>query len=117
MKKLLALLLVALTILPMIVACQDATEKPAVTTDGGTQAPGETEDPFKTDVPQQDFKEWNFNIMCPWPDHWGKDSYNVEEDTGDSIVSAIYTRNRQLEDYFNITITSFIWPTLTHTQP
>jgi len=105
MKRILAMLLAMLTMIPLLVACQDASGPAQQTTDAATTEPAET-DPFDHGVPKTDYKEREFLISAPWPDHWGKDSYNVEEDSGDSIVSAIYKRNREVESYFNITIQS-----------
>jgi len=107
MKKLLALFLALLMLIPMLVACQDATDKPGETTvgDDGTKEPSETTAPWDHGIPKTDYKEREFYISVPLSgDMWGELSYDREEDNGDAIESAIYKRNREVEDFFNITI-------------
>jgi|GEM_PF-1846412 len=104
MKQVLCLLLAVLTLLPLLCACAvrkptDGGETTASSTTGGTV--GETELPLP---PKTDYKEWEFTIAAPQPNDWGVMSYDREEMTNDTINDAIYTRNRQLEKYFNITI-------------
>lgn len=107
MKKtlslILALLTLALGVLP-IFGCSDTTQREDDTTSNSITGEKETEDPFDDKVPTQDFNEREFLIMLPYPEDLGANHYVVEEDSGDSIVSAIYTRNAVIEDRFNITI-------------
>ena len=105
-KRIFTLFLALLMLFPLLTACMTSEDSPKQTTGGDTE-PLDTADPFDHGIEKTDYKERTFRIMCPWPDHWGKDSYNVEEDSGDSVVSAIYKRNREVEAYFNITIESF----------
>jgi len=110
MKKILAVLLALLTLIPLLVACQDTPEKPAVTTVGQTKDPDATgsEDGQTTEevsgVPQTDYKEREFKIAAPQP--WGNTYFDRDEMTNDTVNDAIYTRNSELESFFNITISS-----------
>lgn len=104
MKKLLALLLALLCILPLIVACQDTPGDSSATTNGESGSPEATTDPFDDHVPEYDFEEREFFIMAPGG--WGNTYFDREEMTDETINDAIYTRNRLLENRFNITIRS-----------
>lgn len=105
MKKLLALFLCCLILVPMIVACQDNDKPSDETTDAGTKDPTATEDPYKTGVPENlDYEEREFVIAAP--ETWGNTYFDREEMTDEPINDSIYNRNRTLEDRFNITIRS-----------
>ena len=104
-KRILAILLALLTLIPLLIACQDSSE-PVVGTDPVTTEAPETMDPTKDEVPDQDFKEREFLILLPNPEDLGANNYDVEEDSGDAIISAIYRRNSEIERRFNITITT-----------
>lgn len=106
MKKLLALFLCCLILLPMIVACQD-NNKPSDETTAGveSQDPSETADPYKTGVPENlDYQEREFVIAAP--ETWGNTYFDRDEMTDEPINDSIFTRNRTLEARFNITIRS-----------
>ncbi len=104
MKKTLALLLALLTLLPLALGCQSGDGETDQTTAPDDQDSTQvTEDPTADEVPEMDLKEWNYIIGAPGD---GTSFFNVEEDAGDTISSAIYSRNRQLEKRFNIIISS-----------
>lgn len=106
MKKhsFMCIILAVLSMLPLFAACQDTKPNESITTDGTTDAPQETDDPYDDKVPDQDFHEWTFTISAPAPSNWGAASYDREETNEDTINDAIYTRNRNLEQRFNIKI-------------
>ena len=108
MKRMLCLLLALLTMIPLLIACSDG-EKPSLPTGdttaaitGGDTDPAETRDPYDHGVEQIDYKEWDFVIVAPQPK--GAAYFDREEMTQETVNDAIYTRNRLLEEYFNITI-------------
>ncbi len=103
MKKLLALLLALFTLLPLFVACQNNTSDGPTTTAGQDETP-DAEDEIKDNVPDLDFEEWDFIIAGP--ESWGNTYFDRTETTGDQVNDAIHDRNRQLEQRFNITISS-----------
>ncbi len=102
MKKILALVLTLMTLLPLFVACGTPSEQPKETT-GETKLPAE-DDPFNDEVPDQDFEEWEFMIGAPEGE--GPEHFDRTESTGDHLNDAIYNRNRSLETRFNIIISS-----------
>lgn len=104
MKKILVLILAVLMVLPIVVSCANPSEDPAVTSGQAETVPPETEDPFADNVPEADYEEYEFIIAAP--ETWGSTYFDREEETADAINDAIYTRNRQLEQRFNITISS-----------
>ncbi len=111
MKKFLALLLAVLTLVPMFVACQDSGDKPSDSTAKPNDDVTETDDPYDDKLPEDLYYEdemdgRDFVIAAPSHADWGPEWYNLEEDTGDTIDSAIYNRNRQLEERFGIVISS-----------
>ncbi len=66
-------------------------------------------DPFDPGLPDElyfDDMDHAFTIAAPKHNDWGPAWYNQEEDNGDTIDSAIYTRNRKLEIQFGIVIES-----------
>ncbi|MCQ2426650.1 MAG: hypothetical protein MJ070_10985 [Lachnospiraceae bacterium] len=103
MKKLLALLLLVLMLFSVAVGC---AEKPNDQPTGESQTNAEeTTDPFDDGVPDDlTYDGWTFTITAPWPDDWGIMSYDREETTADDINDAIYRRNRQIEERFDIDI-------------
>ena len=104
MKKITALLLTLLVLLPLAVGCSDRGNNSVVTGDQNSAA--ET-DPYDDEVPENlKFDGRTFTIGAPWPEEWGVDSYDRIEQTGDTINDAIYRRNRYLENRFDITIKS-----------
>ncbi len=116
MKKALALLLTLLALLPCIAACQQTTEQPDETTaakddDTIDTSIVETEDPYDDKLPDDlNYINMEHTFMFATPQSadptWGAPWYNVDEDSGDSIDSAIYKRNRQIEARFDILIDS-----------
>ena len=102
-KMLLALVLVLLMVLPVILACQNTTDDPGDTTPVSTGT-SETEDPFDDKVPTVDYQEREFLIAAPEP--WGDTYFDREEETAEAINDAIFTRNRALEERFNISVSS-----------
>jgi len=103
MKKALALLLAILALLP-IVACQAPSTQGPSTTVGSETDPAETRDPTAHDIPRTDYKQREFVILSPEP--YGAPYFDREEMNEETVNDAIYNRNRQVEDYFNIVIKS-----------
>ncbi|MBO5648953.1 MAG: hypothetical protein J6S76_03465, partial [Clostridia bacterium] len=104
-----AWLLTLCAVMPMAVACGDDTEKQPETT---TAEKKETEtidenDPYadrlkvSDDRGEYDFGEYEYRIVCTD----GKELYVQDEDSADTVDSAIYRRNRAVEDRFNCKIT------------
>lgn len=101
MKKLLTLLLVAIMLVPSLVACSNDGDKTDETVALSTET-GEEMDA----VPELDFEGHEFAFATPTFQDWGAASYDQEEDSGDVVKSAIYKRNAQIETRFNITISA-----------
>lgn len=107
MKKTLLLLVFAL-LLPAFAACSgDAGD--AVTnvseTSGQTETTtaAETRDPLLDDLGEFDFKGYEFRVVSAQYDPAGTFVlFDTPEQTGEVLVDSLYTRNREIEDRFNI---------------
>ncbi len=104
-----AWLLTLCAVMPMAVACGDDSGKNPGTT---TAEKKETEtidenDPYadrlkvSDDLGEYDFKEYEYRIMSADGRGW---HYFIEEDDSDVINTAIYQRNRAVEERFNCKI-------------
>ena len=109
--RLLAVVLAAVMLLPLA-ACADnsgnndqESADPAHTTEEVTE-----EDPYKTfDVPDLTFGNYEFNVLSA--DY--KEFYtplDVEKLTGEIVSDAIYTRNRTIEDVYQIKFSNDLLP-------
>ena len=114
-----ALVLVAITLLPMIIACADRTDTPSDTTAGGnngdagnvaTTAIPETTSPYDengylkdTLSPDLNFNNYKFN-MLGW--NTSLPDFYVEMDMGDTVVDTIFFRNLAVEERLGITLSA-----------
>lgn len=114
-----ALVLVAITLLPMIIACADRTDTPSDTTAGGnngdagnvaTTAIPETTSPYDengylkdTLSPDLNFNNYQFN-MLGW--NTSLPDFYVEMDMGDTVVDTIFFRNLAVEERLGITLSA-----------
>ena len=109
LKKILALLLVVLMVVPVMVSCGDKTEKPGNSIDYNTEAKGdadadEEEDPLIAEIDDHvselatnyNFKGKTFTWIGP--DGW--EAPVEDEETGDVESDAMYFRQREIEDKF-----------------
>lgn len=115
-KRLLAALLLCALLLPGFASCSEQTveETPPVTavpsdsaTDPGEAAEPEEEvrNPLLDDITDTfDFEGDTFTISLPQPTDLGAVYYDREELNGDAINDAIYTRNTEVEERFNVVI-------------
>ncbi len=124
-KKLLALILAILMVLPAIVSCGGKTEKPSGGINYGESANDdvdvdEEEDPLIDEVnnhvdeiaSQFNFKGKTFTWMGP--DSW--EAPKEDEETGDVEDDAMYYRQRDIEDKFGLTWVNNRAPTSTATD-
>lgn len=110
-NRLLSLILAALILSASLASCaEDTTEDTSADTSNAADpsavdtAADETEDPFvKDDLPaDMDYDEATMTVLC-W-EGWDKNEFFVEEDTGEIVDSAVYTRNLAVEERMNITL-------------
>ncbi len=107
-SRIIALVLVVF-MLVFAVACNlgDKGEKDTTNPNGTTNPAGETTDPnydakgyWKDDLPDElDFKESQIKVL-----NWDaeRDEFFIEEDTGDPVTSAIFSRNAEIEQRLNV---------------
>ncbi len=106
--KLAALLLAALTLLPVATSCGTTTEETPATSTGAATDPtvteAETEDPsYICDLPDNlNYQKEEINIQCmDWPAR--SDEFISESELGAGVISdAVYTRNLTVENQLNV---------------
>ena len=99
-KRILALVLAVLTVLPMLVACTDNKSGGGTGTGGGTNVdvPG-------TVVPNDlTFSGETFTILCREDNAWGEWLHEIaaDEDATELVNEAVYKRNLQVEEMFDL---------------
>lgn len=68
----------------------------------------ETADPYDDEIPDTfDYAGETFSIACPKPEDLGCIFYDRDELNGDVLNDAIYTRNTEIEQRFNVIIDTF----------
>lgn len=105
MKRFISVLLFLLMV--FFTACSgDTPEKTAESTAGDTAAAETEAEMISDNLPEKDFAGSSFQFLTRecCPSH-SKGLY-AEENSGDVIETAVYTRNRLIEERFNITIRS-----------
>lgn len=112
MKKALIFLLILLTVLPCAIACKTggdpedtkATDTVGFDTNGGTDTSDSvTEDPYDDKVPDDlKFDGRTFTMAAPIPS--GYVVFYQETDSDNPVDSAVYKRNKILEERFDIKI-------------
>lgn len=109
MKRLLILILSTVLLLSAITACASGEKEPGgepAETAETTEA--ETADPYDDGIPNEyDFAGAAFSIACPKPEDLGCVFYDRDESNGDVLNDAIYTRNTEIEQRFNVLIDTF----------
>ena len=117
-KRMLALLMALITLLPMVVACGgsgevDATTTAATTTtaaDATTAATETTTEGYavKDNLPEDlKFTGKTISIISRGRS-WCKDEVSVEALTGDVINDAVYNRNAAVEDRLGVKIVNYL---------
>ncbi|MBO4422938.1 MAG: hypothetical protein J5879_05835 [Clostridia bacterium] len=113
MKKLIAFMLVCMTVLACAVGCVEHND-PTVTTGGAestaeesTEAPETVDDGYVADLPEETFPGV-FNILCEGA-FWGtEDNLYYEEASDDPILDAVWRRVEKMKDQFDVDI--FVTP-------
>ena len=108
-KRIPALLLTLLFVLPLAVSCgSEPAQTPSQTTAAEAGTPTETteavtEDPLADNLPAKDYDGYKFRFYT-FMDY--DETYAPESQTGDVVNDAVYLRNQTVEERFNIRITS-----------
>lgn len=98
-------LMLAFFMLCTVWGCSGTAETADAGTEGESTAAGETGDTALADnLPEADYEGASFRTLTRrcCPSH--KSGLYTEEDSGDVIENAVYTRNRMVEERFNITV-------------
>jgi len=117
-KRLFCLLIASVMVFSVIsCAAEDDTQNAGETTAPLTEVTEETTSPeLQPDLPESDFEESSFTFLCRFieGEHWApwnpRDIY-VEEQNGEIINDSVYTRNRFVEEKYNISIDWYSTPT------
>lgn len=116
MKKIIVATLCAVLCISILSACnQESADSNTTTTTAsvGESADEESEEiettteedrSGKDDLSDYNFEEYEFKIFARQPGDWFHAYYDFEELPSEEIDAAIYMRNRNLEDRFNISI-------------
>jgi hypothetical protein len=110
LKRLLCVLLAASSIFCAVSCAGAADGIPDDTGASDTETPAETTPAeLQPDLPESDFEEYTFTFLCRYIDdpHWApwnpRDIF-VEGQNGEVINDSVYTRNRFVEETYNINI-------------
>lgn len=112
--RIMTLVLALLMVCALVVACADPADDPNDTSDTNDQAQGDNQG----DNPEDSNYDANGYIKDNLPAdldynkaevmvlHWNaeRDEFTVEELTGDGVLDAIWTRNANIEDRLNVTL-------------
>ena len=105
MKRFIVLALIAM----LLISCgAEVSDTPDVTDADDTQAEivSETEpEVITTDLPDADYDGYVFRAYVPTPNVWASCTFNIDDETGDTVNDAIYLRNRTIEEKFNVVLT------------
>ena len=105
-KRILSLILACLMLLPLLIACSDKPDSGRTDPAGsGTASASPVTEPvteyvFHDAVPELDFDGEEFDILQTSEKNW----LYVEDLNGEKLNDAVYERNREMEERFNITI-------------
>lgn len=124
-KKLLSFILAVLLVMPAVVSCSDNKDETANTSSAENTQPNqtevtETEEETKAeildDLPEVTYDGYEYMIYNgnELTNDWFITNYvNFTEDSADVLESAVYRRNRLVEERFDIAIQETILPTTT----
>lgn len=112
-----ALILASLIASGTLFSCGEAAEVSSPASNPETTAPaeeivteGETTESFDPGLPEQDYGGSTFTILTKGVaayNEWGEVSIWTESENGEVVNDAIYDRNRQIEETYNIVIAEY----------
>lgn len=105
MKKTLALILTFIIMATALISCK----KPGGQGDGTGDVTTDTKDIYADNVPDGlNYNGYEFTMAFPQPADNGLDFYIIDDGSvASQIDTAVYNRNRQIEDRFGITLGGF----------
>jgi len=123
MKKKIAVVFMLICALSVLMSCDsENTSEPEERRDGGNAVSdninnnnsSENEAPaaivYESDAPVSDFGGRNFTVLI-WENFVGDMDFTAEEMNGDPINDAVYMKNLEISEIFNLNITTVgIWP-------
>lgn len=114
-KKILAITLVLLMLLPTVISCaKNDNDENGSESDSASASVSETDDLYdengylKDSLPDLDFGGYEFNILG-WDDGY-VDDFWVEESSGSAVSASLYARNKTVESRLNIKIDATFIP-------
>lgn len=105
MKKILALLLAALMLCPLFIACKDSEENPDIT---NSSVPDVTVPVVEEDTPDLPSPEeigdisGDFNILVSG--NYARNDFKSDDEGGTAVETAIYRRNMYIKDTYDVDI-------------
>ncbi len=95
--------LLALLLSVSFIACVKKENNPQ-STDSETSEGGDTSDPYLA-LPTENYNDYTFNVLIR-DENWIVADMFQEEPSSDVVQSAIYDRNRKIEDRYSIKLNS-----------
>ena len=107
-KKHIILTAIIMTVACFITSCSDTAEEPILVTE--TTAVETEIEKLLPDLPEMAFEGAEFRILVPQPgagdwQDWGSRDVIAEEQSGETINDAVYSRNLFVEDKYDVNIT------------
>lgn len=105
MKKSLRLMTIVLLMSQILVSCGAESRGEATgpaDTSSGDESTAEVETSILDSLPERDYGGAEYNILAPIKECYGDTKFYVEEMTGDKLSDAVYKRNKDVEDMYNI---------------
>ena len=104
-KKILAILLVVMMLLPMVISCSkdkgDQTESDSVSADSSGEEQYDENGYLKDSLPELDYDDYEFKILA-WDVYAARGDFHIETATGELVPDSIYKRNVAVQDRLNI---------------
>ena len=106
MKRFILLLLIAVLLVSCAAGDDGGTVDVTTAADIGAEVTSETEpELIVPELPEADYGGYVFRAYVPTPNVWASCTFNIDDETGDTVNDAIYLRNRAIEEQFNVVLT------------
>ncbi|MHC1693752.1 MAG: hypothetical protein AB9835_00445 [Eubacteriales bacterium] len=103
MKRLIALIMSLLIVLAATFGCSSEKAGVIATTETPTDITPQTTQPIST-LPAKDFEGKAIRFLVSTETLWGYDLMDAESETGEAVNDAVYRRNSNIEERYNVVI-------------